>query len=337
MPIHLIWGDNAAAIDQEIDVLIKQILDPAWSAMNLSRLDGNDPTQAKQALEEVRSPPLGQGGRIVLLKRSPFLNNCTNEMANLFENTINLIPENSFLVLNNISKPDGRLKTTKIVQKLIKSNIIRENKFILPAIWDFTGQAKLVEETAKNLGLKIEPEALHKIVETTSNDSKKIYSELQKLALHQKASLNSNYSKATSLTITTETVDALLIDNKTTNSLKIGEYLLKENVGEIISQLDTLLDSGEPALRILSTLVGQVRGWLWVSLLELQGEKNVEVIAKAAGIGNPKRIYILRRQIQGKSPHTFIKLLNKLLAIEAALKKGAIAKEAFRDGLLTDN
>jgi DNA polymerase-3 subunit delta len=49
-----------------------------------------------------------------------------------------------------------------------------------------------------------------------------------------------------------------------------------------------LLAANEPALRIVAALSTQIRGWLWVSLLEQNGEQ------EAAGIANPKRIYGIR-------------------------------------------
>ena len=84
----------------------------------------------------------------------------------------------------------------------------------------------------------------------------------------------------------------------------------------------------------MATLTGQVRGWLWVSLLEQQGERDVAVIAKAAGIGNPKRIYVMRKQLQGRPPKRFLSLLGRLLEVEARLKRGSLPGDAFRDGLL---
>ena len=57
-------------------------------------------------------------------------------------------------------------------------------------------------------------------------------------------------------------------------------------------------------------------------------------IAKAAGIGNPKRIYVMRKQLQGRPPEQFLDLLGRLLEVEAALKKGVLPRNAFIDGLL---
>ena len=71
-----------------------------------------------------------------------------------------------------------------------------------------------------------------------------------------------------------------------------------------------------------------------MSLLDAQGEQDVAVIAKAAGIGNPKRIYVMRKQIRGRPPGRFLSLLGQLLEVEAALKRGIDPGDAFRDGFL---
>ena len=92
MPIHLIWGDDAAARDRAIDGLIQRCVDPSWSSLNLSRLDGAETGQALQALEEARTPPFATGERLVLLQRSPFCNGCPSELADRFEAAIELIP-----------------------------------------------------------------------------------------------------------------------------------------------------------------------------------------------------------------------------------------------------
>ena len=106
MPIQVLWGDDFAASDKAIKSLIGDIIDPSWSSLNLSRLDGSEPSQVKKALEESQTPPFGSGGRIVLLRRSPICNNCPKELHSLFENIINLIPDKTYLILCNSNKPD---------------------------------------------------------------------------------------------------------------------------------------------------------------------------------------------------------------------------------------
>ena len=320
MPIHLFWGDDEAARNRAVEALITAKLDPSWAAINLSRLDGSDPDQAAAALAEARTPPLGSGSRVVLLQRSPFCNQCPAELAAQLEANLALISPDCHLLLVNNAKPDARLRTTKALQQLIKAGQAHEQSFALPAIWDGAGLVELVQRTARELGLALEPAAAEALADAIGSDSARLASELEKLSLFANP-------------ITLAAVQAL-VGGQTTSALAVGDALLAGNPADAIALVDALLAANEPALRIIASLTSQIRGWLWVALLERSGERDPAVIAKAAGIGNPKRIYVMRKQIQGRTPEQMLKLLGQLLEVEAALKRGADPGEAFRDGFL---
>jgi DNA polymerase-3 subunit delta len=322
MPIHLLWGDDEAARTRAVDTLISQHTDPAWQSINLTRLDGNDASQAAQALEEARTPPFGGGGRVVVLQRSPFCNQCPADLGEQLEASLPLIADHCHLVLVSSGKPDARLRTTKALQKLVKSGQANERSFQLPAVWDGAGQVDLVQRTARDLGLALEPAAAEALSDAIGSDSARLASELEKLALY-----------VGEQPITAAAV-AALVGSHATNALQVGDALLAGNPAEAVALVDALLEANEPALRIVATLCGQIRGWLWVSLLDQQGESDVNAIAKAAGIGNPKRIYVMRKQIRGRQPARFLALLRQLLDVEAALKRGGDPGDSFRDGFL---
>jgi DNA polymerase-3 subunit delta len=317
MPIHLLWGDDEAARTRAVEALVAQRVDPAWAAMNLSRLDGNDPEQAVQALEEARTPPFASGDRLVVLQRSPFCAPCPAELAARLEDALGLIPASCHLVLVSPGKPDARLRTTKALRK-----VAEERSFELPAVWDGAGQLELVAATARELNLRLEPAAAEALAEAIGSDSARLASELEKLALHAGAG-----------PITAAAVEAL-VGGRATSSLAVGDALLAGRVAEAIARVDALLAANEPALRLVAALSGQIRGWLWVSLLERSGEQDVAVIAKAAGMGNPRRVYVLRKQIRGRHPGQLLGLLRRVLEVEAALKRGTDPAAAFRDGFL---
>ena len=331
MPIHLLWGDDEAARTRAVEALIERLVDPAWATINLSRLDGHDPAQAAQALEEARTPPFGGGARLVLLQRSPFCNQCPAELADQLEASLELIPAHCHLLLVNPAKPDGRLRTTKTLQKLAKAGAgaVFERSFALPAIWDGAGQVELVAHTAEELGLRLEPDAAEALVQAIGSDSARLASELEKLSLYAAAGAGPGPARA----ITLQAVQAL-VGGQSTSALAVGECLLAGKPADAIALVDALLEANEPALRIVASLTSQIRGWLWVALLDQKGESDVAVIAKAAGIGNPKRIYVLRKQIRGKPPARFLRLLGQLLEVEASLKRGQEPGDAFRDGFL---
>ena len=60
-------------------------------------------------------------------------------------------------------------------------------------------------------------------------------------------------------------------------------------------------------------------------------------MAKLAGIANPKRIFVIRKQIQGKSLRILLELMKKLLKIEASIKLGTNPIDSFKDNLLTES
>jgi DNA polymerase-3 subunit delta len=323
MPIHLFWGDDEAARNRAVEALVQEQLDPSWASLNLSRLDGNDSAQAAQALEEARTPPFGAGARVVVLQRSPFCSQCPAELAEGFEAALAQVADGCHLLLVSPGKPDARLRTTKTLQKLVKAGQASEQSFALPAIWDGAGQVDLVSRTARELGLTLEPAAAEALADAIGSDSARLASELEKLSLYG----------APGAPISGEAVQAL-VAGQSTSALAVGDALLAGQPAEAIARLDALLEANEPALRIVAALTSQIRGWLWVTLLERAGEQDVTVIAKAAGIGNPKRIYVMRKQIRGRQPGVFLRLLGQLLEVEAALKRGTEAGDAFRDGFL---
>jgi len=326
MPIHLFWGDDEAARNRAVDALVQEHLDPSWASLNLSRLDGNDSAQAAQALEEARTPPFGAGARVVVLQRSPFCSQCPAELAEGFEAALAQVADGCHLLLVSPGKPDARLRTTKALQKLVKAGEASEQSFALPAIWDGAGQVELVSRTARELGLSLESAAAEALADAVGSDSARLASELEKLSLYVDPGAP----------ISGEAVQAL-VGGQSTSALAVGDALLAGQPAEAIARLEALLEANEPALRIVAALTSQIRGWLWVTLLERAGEQDVAVIAKAAGIGNPKRIYVMRKQIRGRQPTVFLRLLSQLLNVEAALKRGTEAGDAFRDGFLLAN
>ncbi len=325
MPIHLYWGDDEAARHRALADRIEALVDPAWASINLSRLDGADAVQAARALEEARTPPFGAGARVVVVQRSPFCQACPAELAAQLEASVALIPDDCHLFLVSDGKPDARLRTTKRLRTLAE-----EHAFTLPPVWDGAGQIERVESAARARGLTLAPAAAEALAEAIGSDGMRLASELEKLALHAGGGAGGGGGGAP---ITAEAV-AALIGGQVTSSLAVGDALLAQRPAEAIALVEALLEVGEPALRIVAALASQIRGWLWVCLLERSGEQDVAVIAKAAGIGNPKRIYVMRKQIRGRSPDQLLALLRRLLDVEAALKRGADPGDAFRDGFL---
>lgn len=317
MPVHVYWGDDTTALEHAVTALAQKVLDPAWESFNAQRLDGQQGDAAALALTTVRMAPFGGGGRLVHVANSPFCERCPPELLAALTTTLPQIPPNCHLLLTSANKPDGRLKSTKLLQKAATVK-----PFPRPAVWDSRGQRQMVQRAAKAAGITMEPAAEAALAEAVGSDSGRLVGELEKLYL---------YSDGT--TITAAAVETL-VGTTSQTSLQVGEALLHNHIPTALHLLDELLRANEPALRIQASLVSQVRGWLWVALMTAAGEKDAQTIAKAAGLGNPKRVYVLLRQVQGCQPQRLQQLLAALLELEWALKQGTPPRQAFLEHLL---
>ena len=144
MPIQIIWGNDLNASNKFIEEIINEKVVKDWKEINFASCNGEDENQVKKALEEILTPPFGEGSRVIVLKNNPMFTNKNEELMLKLEKIYKNIPNNSLLILQNIKKPDSRLKSTKFIQRLIKEGLVSERSFSLPDIWDLEGQKKYV-------------------------------------------------------------------------------------------------------------------------------------------------------------------------------------------------
>ena len=75
--------------------------------------------------------------------------------------------------------------------------------------------------------------------------------------------------------------------------------------------------------------MSQLRGGLWLTLLEQNCKQNPALIAKSAGIGNPKRIYVIRKQLSRIRPERIEYVAGIDLEIEAEANFKKNQQKAF--------
>ena len=318
MPIQIIWGDDLNASNQFIQKVIDQKVSKIWREINVSYLNGNEDNQIKKAFDEMQTPPLGDGSRVVVLKNNPIFTNKNEEIRIKFEKIYQNIPSNTYLILQNTKKPDTRLKITKFVQNLIKKNLVIENSFSLPDIWDYAGQKKYLEATASSMNIQIDTGATELIINSVGNDSFKLVSELAKAKIYLTASNNNNNKK---LILKSDDVKKIF-NYRQTNIFKIVDHLLQKNISDSLVEIDYLLKKGEPAIKLNAGLISQIRMHTIVKLLYQSGEQDKLKICKIANISNPKRIFFILKKVNKTSSHFLINLMSNLLDIDSSLKKG---------------
>ena len=322
MPIQIIWGNDTKSCEDEIEKIINTNISKQWESFNLSKLDGNDENQVFKALEEMQSAPFGDGSRIILLKNNPIFNIKNDKFTAKFESSTQNIPDSTFLILFSINKPDSRMKTTKILKKLIKSKIAFESSFNLPELWDYDSQVKYVEEVSRNLNINLDKNAAQAIIESIGTEGTKLDNELRKALLYLSAN-NKNL-------LTVKDVESIFFEQQS-NIFKIIDFLITKEISQSLNAIYTLINQGEPPLKLIAGLISQIR--IHTIVLLLADENDLSKISELAGITNPKRIFFIRKKIKNSDPNFLINLMIKLLDIELFIKKGNNPINVFKENL----
>jgi len=329
MPIQIIWGNDTDASNKEIEKIIDLHVSKDWSNLNVSKFNGDDPKQIFQALDEMLTPPLGDGSRVVIIKNSPILNFKNDDISNKFEMNSKIIPNSTYLILQNTYKPDSRMKTTKFIKDLIKQDIASELSFNLPSIWDKNSQINYIQNIGKEMHIDFDREVGEKILDSIGIDNSRLINELEKAKLYLEGKNESTYSK---LTLKEKDIDDIFNDNQS-NIFKILDFLLEEKIPESLIEINNIINKGEPPLKFTIGLINQLR--VHTIVLLLMHEKDLEKISNLANISNPKRIFFIRKKIKNCSPNFLINLMIKFLNIEASIKKGNNSINVFTENLIT--
>jgi len=294
MPIVLYWGDDDFALEEAVKTLKAKTLDPNWSSFNFDRILPDQPDGAIQGLNQAMTQPFGLGQRLVWLVESPVLQSCPDTVQAELERTLPQIPETTVLLWTSSSKPNGRLKLTKLLQKYAE---IQEFAVIPP--WKTEQIEVQIRQVAKDRGVRLSRPAGDFLVEAIGNNTRQLYGELEKLKL---------YAETISEPLSLEMVERL-VTTSTQNSLQLAGSIRIGDTAKSLELLQDLINRNEAPLKILATLVGQFRTWLWVKVLLESGERDDKTIAASAEISNRKRIYILQQEIRNLSVAKFLKTL----------------------------
>ncbi|MGD1913812.1 MAG: DNA polymerase III subunit delta [Rivularia sp. (in: cyanobacteria)] len=308
MPIYNYWGEDDFAMEKAIVNLREEILDANWISFNYTTFPPDITNAAIEALNQAMTPPFGAGARLVWLMDSKITQQCPENVLSELQHTLPVIPENSYLLITSPNKPDERLKSTKLLKKFAT---IREFGLISP--WKTDLLVKSVNDAAHTLGIKLTSRCAEFLVEAVGNDTRLLYNELEKLQLYL---LDSNKP----LDVNTA---AQLVRNSTRNSIQLANAIRMGNTEVALTLVADLMTAHEPALRIVATLIGQFRTWLWIRIMMETGERSSQAIAQAAEVRNHYRIKYLQQEVKFVSVEQLISCLPILLELEVNLKQGA--------------
>lgn len=309
MPIYFYWGEDQYTLQQAVKQLQMGCLAPQWATFNFEKIAGDQADATEQGLEQALTPPFGAGDRLVWVVDSTLGQSCSEDLLARLQKSVPSIPANCHLLFTSGKKLDRRLKSTKFLE-----NIGKVREFALISPWNSEGLIRQIQAIANDLALPLERQAEGFLAEALGNDTRLIWNELGKLKL---------YSQSQTGPLTVAQVGQL-VNTSTQNSLQLAQAIRDGETAKALQLVaDLLLTHNEPALKILATLTGQFRTWTLIKLAWETGERDDKAIAAQAELGNPKRLYFLRKELKGVTGAQLLKTLPLLLELEYQLKRGA--------------
>lgn len=302
-------------MNRAVTALRQQSLDPSWADFNYSKITPEQSDAIIQGLNLAMTPPFGAGHRLVWLAETTVCQRCPEDLLVELERTLPCLPEQTVLLLTSTNKPDGRLKSTKLLQKYAE---IREFSPISP--WKTDQLTQQVRQAAQEVGIQLTEGAVQLLAESVGNQSRQLYTELEKLNLYASDSQQPLDEAAVSRLVTT----------LTQSSLQLATAILAGETARALSLVQDLINRNEPALRIVQTLVGYFRTRLWVKLMMEARERDEREIARLAEVNNPKQIYFLQKEVKSIALDSFLQTLPILLELEFSLKMGADPLETLQ-------
>ncbi|MBD2034071.1 DNA polymerase III subunit delta [Phormidium sp. FACHB-592] len=219
------------------------------------------------------------------------------------------------LLLTCLQKPNGTLGLTKWLQQ---NGTVQE--FPLTPSWDSTRLTQETDQDTRDYGVRLQPNALAYLVEAVGNQRRERFQALERLLLYQG-------ERPASLT-TTE-VEAI-VQTTASTALRLASQIRERQTQAALGTLHQLLDRNEAPLRILQSLVTQFRTWLWVKSMLQERRHSDLVIAQASGLGNPKRLYYLKQELQGWQAPQLAAVMECLLQAEWSIKQGVDALSTLK-------
>jgi DNA polymerase III subunit delta len=308
MPTYLYWGEDSFALEQAVKTLQTRDLDANWASFNFDKIMPEQSDAVRQALNQAMTPPFGSGNRFVWLAETSLTQRCAEDLWAELERTLPVIPETTTLLLTSTNKPDGRLKSTKLLQKHAQ---IQEFLPIPP--WKTDLIAQQVRQVAQTLGVQLTADAIEVVTEAVGNNTRQLYSELEKIRL-----LGGKGTKPL-----TAAAIAPLITASAQNSLHLVAAIRQGQTTVALELIAALRRQNLSPLPIVATLVSQFRQRLWIKLMLETGERDDHTIAKAAELNNPKQLYFLKKELAALSLAQLQQTLPLLLELECRLKRSA--------------
>ena len=257
-PVYLLLGPEEFLRQRALTLLKRNLLEESSLALNYSDFDPRD-TPIREILAAANTFPMLSRLRIVHVTGLEALDAAAEELLTGYVREPNA---RTALILSG-GELDRRTRFYKMLRE--HSCVVELSHLKGPAI------ARWAEDWIRGRGFRISPRALKKLVDLVGSDLQSVANEIEKILLFCGDNRN----------IPDTAVDELVRGSRQHSIFELTDAVGMRDKARALRLLASLLELGEPPLRILSMLARHFRQILAVKELQLQGKAAPEIAAAA--------------------------------------------------------
>jgi len=324
--IYLFYGEEAYLINNALEKLKKNLVDPSFEQLNFIILEGKE-ISAEKIMDACETLPFMAEKKLIYVKGSDIFQGkskiLSEEQEKYMINYIKEIPSSTTVVFYGTSSVDTRRKIVKEIKKygaLVEFSKLSEDEF-----------NKWIKKIFKSYGKSIENKEIAMIKNhldylgrNASQNLLDVENQIKKVIafMGEKIELEEMH------------IEKILSSSFQNDIFKLLDSIEKRNASDSIKRLNYILEDGEPTLKILTTLGNQIKNILSAKLLLEEGYSS-KMIASKLSI-HP--FVASKCASQGKqfSIEKLKKLLNGFLEADIMIKTGKMDEKIVIEMLVME-
>ncbi|MDP5273053.1 DNA polymerase III subunit delta [Chengkuizengella axinellae] len=310
-PIYLCYGTEKFLMNEFIQFLINEFIDPVHKDFALSHFDLNE-TSIDQVVEDVETLPFMVPNKLVIAKNANFLTGSRDKtkvehQIEKLENYIHSPVDYSVLVLYvQAEKLDERKKIVKLLKKqnhLVSFPPLKPNEL-----------SKWIQNRVKKHGCMISEQTAETFILYAGTNLQTLAAEIEKCCLFAGADQE----------ITREMINQLVVRSVEQNIFILVDEIVRKKLEQALTIFYTLLKQKEEPIKIISLIARQFRIILQVKELSSKGYSQYQIASQLSI--HPYAVKIADGQGKLYQERDLVDILNKLAELDYQIKSGQIEK-----------
>lgn len=296
---YILYGENSISLDNYIESIIKEknITDKIVYDYNECKIS--------DVIEECSYSDLFGNYKMVILDNSVFLTSKASLEDKMFDSYISSPSLNTILVFRVITEKLDERK--KLVKELKSKSIVKEFKDL-----DKSNISGFINNYFKDLGYKIDFNAVNEIENRIKDNTRVLYSELKKLELY----------KINDKIINVDDVRKVVTKYENDNIFKLVDAVINKDKNMIFNTYKKLVNEKEEPSVIISLLANNLMLILECSILTRDGLTSKDIAVKLKE--HPYRVSLAINNSLKIKKEELIDDLNELALLDYKIKSGEI-------------